>query len=223
MPHLVRWHRELGSDLFNIVTIFSYDEKRVSKIEKLLKREKVGFPVLVEKDRIMKQLHIKAYPAASFLDKNGTITWQGLLPRSGGRSQWLQDLLRKSGVEPKPPVIHWLSHEEALEKSRKTGRPVLLFIHAERCDQSTRIEKEIFEDGFLSSTFDGFILARIDGRANLKIAKSYGASWAGDLLIIQPTETVLHRYQKNWDLQEMKDALSENAVDSTADGDKKPK
>ncbi|HIA27149.1 MAG TPA: hypothetical protein EYN79_03380 [Planctomycetes bacterium] len=212
MPHLVRWHRELGSELFNIVTIFSYDEKSVSKIEKLLNKEKVGFPVLVEKDRIMKQLHVKAYPAASFLDKNGTIVWQGLLPRSGGKSQWLQDLLRKSGVEPKPPVIRWLGHEEALEKSRITGRPVLLFIHARGCYQSTRIENEILQDGFLARTLDGFIPARIDGRADMKIVKSYGASWPGDLLIIQPTTTVLHRYQKTWDLEEMKKALEENAV-----------
>ena len=140
------------------------------------------------------------YPSAFFLDSQGKVLWQGILPRNrskpGSDRQWLDELLRKAGIDPPPPPIHWLDFDKGLDESQWTWGNRLLFIEAEGCTQTERIHKLLTEDEEIKKLVDGFIRVKIDGRRQVKIVNDYDAAWPGDLVIIDPNHRVLYRY---WD------------------------
>ena len=200
MPSLVRWHKELGPEVLSIITVFSYTAAAPDKAKSFIRKNKVTFPLLADGNGNQTRHGVLTYPSAFFLDSQGKVLWQGILPRDrsdpGSNRQWLDDLLRRAGVEPPPPPIHWLEFEKGLDESQWTWGNRLLLVESNGCTQSQRIHKLLEEDEEIKKLVDGFIRVKIDGRSQLEIAKKYGAAWPGDLVIIDPDDKVLFRY---WD------------------------
>ena len=200
MPSLVRWHRELSPEYLSIITIFTNSSKNSKPAQRLIDKNKVTFPVLADGIGNQTRHGVPYYPSAFFLDSQGKVLWEGILPRDlsdpGSNRQWLDDLLKKAGIDPPPPPIHWLDFDKGLDESQWTWGNRLVFIEAEGCTQSERINKLLAEDEEIKKLVDGFIRVKIDGRNQIDVVKEYDAAWPGDLVIIDPNHRVLYRY---WD------------------------
>jgi hypothetical protein len=159
---------------------------------------------------------VKGFPSAFFLDSTGKVIWQGILPRAFESNDyqrpWLDSLLRQAGVEPPPIPIRWLDFDEGVEEAQRTSQTRLIFVEANRCDQSARVERLLTQDEEIAGLLNDYIRVKIDGRAQLEIVKNYRAHWPGDLLIIDAKDQVLYRFWDHYkDIPALKKALYDHA------------
>ncbi|MDE0959678.1 MAG: thioredoxin family protein [Planctomycetota bacterium] len=216
MPSLVRWRQEVGPEFFSMMTVFSDSSKQPELVQQYIDKHQVTFPILSEQSSNLERHGVKGFPSAFFLDTRGKVIWQGILPRASESNDdqrpWLDRLLRQAGVEPPPIPIRWLEYDEGVEESERTSKTRLIFIEANRCGQSTRIERLLTQDDEIAGLLHDYIRIKIDGRSQLEIVKKYRASWPGDLLIIDASDQLLYRFWDHYkDIPAFKKALYDHA------------
>lgn len=206
----------MGPEFLSMLTVFSYSSKQPELVQKYIDKNQVTFPILSEQAINLERHGVKGFPSAFFLDSAGKVIWQGILPRASGSNDyqrpWLDGLLRQAGVEPPPIPIRWLEYDEGVEEAQWTSETRLIFVEAKKCDQSARIERLLTQDEEIAGLLNDYIRVKIDGRAQLDIVKKYGASWPGDLLIIDASDQVLYRFWDHYkDIPALKKALYDHA------------
>lgn len=94
-----------------------------------------------------------------------------------------------------PKEIEWMnSVEDALKKSKETGKPVFVDIFADWCGWCHRLENEVFPHEKISSLLENkFVPLRVDSDANPSFSNKYGVTGLPTLLVLRADGTALKK------------------------------
>ncbi|HZO87249.1 MAG TPA: thioredoxin family protein [Chthonomonadaceae bacterium] len=105
---------------------------------------------------LMRQYSVDAFPTTLLLDSSGSVQ---------ARMRGLQtaDALAQQMRAVAPARIAWQSSlSDAMDESRRTGKPILLVFHADWCPFCRRMERETFADPTVARLSRNFICVKVD-------------------------------------------------------------
>jgi len=94
------------------------------------------------------------------------------------------------GETDTPKELSIKSYKEALEMSEKTGKPVFLFFHADRCNWCEKMKVETFANPDVQKALNKYIVYHADGDKEKPLVSKYGLKGVPSYFVIDSKEKV---------------------------------
>ena len=132
---------------------------------------------------------------------------------------WNNQPNKPNPVQPSPDVTptNPRSYQEALDMSRRTGKKVFLFFHADWCTWCKKMERETLSDARVKQALSNYIVYHVDTGKERAVGRKYLVSGIPAYCITDTSERASQRGQGYRTPQEFLDWLSGRRIPNLPD------